>query len=349
MKSIHHPLILLGCMLMLSTAGCSKKEEVKEIIRPVRTLRVSDTSHIPGRIFPGRSEAVLAVDIAFEVPGRLIERPILVGDNVTKGQTLAKLDPRDYANAVDASKARLKQSKAYLDRIVKAFKAKAVSEQDLTDAQAQFEVAEADLKIKQKALADTEIIATFDGTIAAIYVENHQNVRSKQAIVRVMDITTLEMRVDIPEKLISLIHNVADISITFDAFPNRPVSATVKEIGKEASATTRTFPVTLAMNQPADFTILPGMTGQAAAHERISADAIDVIQIPGEAVFEETGKKFVWAVDESSMAVKRIEVTPTTVNRQGVLVQGLDIDQLIVTAGVHNLSEGQTVRLLGEN
>ena len=41
------------------------------------------------------------------------------------------------------------------------------------------------------------------------------------------------INVDIPEKLIVLINSVKDIEVTFDAFPNQPVPATIKEVGKE--------------------------------------------------------------------------------------------------------------------
>jgi RND family efflux transporter MFP subunit len=336
--------LLVGTLL----SGCSKKEEPQPIIRPVRTVRVSETIDLPSRIFPGRAEAVLAVDMAFEVSGQLTERPINVGDVVTKGQMLAKLDPRDFSNNVEAAKAKETQAVAYFERIEKAHKSKAVSEQDLTDAQAQLDMAKANLKIKEKALADSIIAAPFTGTVSAIYVENYQNVRAKENIVRLMDISEIEIRIDVPEKLISLVDQVKNISVSFDAFPNNPVSATVKEIGKEASATTRTFPITLAMKQPETFTILPGMTGQASAENRVELLAEGVTQVPGEALFEEAGKTYVWIVDESSMSVKKAAIGSQESNREGALVQGLKTGQLVVYAGVHSLSEGQKIRLLEE-
>ena len=336
---------LLGIVLL---AGCSKQEAPKPLIRPVRAVRITETTELAGRVFPGRAEAVLAVDIAFEVPGQLIERSIQVGDNVKTGQVLAKLDPRDYANDVEAAKARLTQATAYFQRIEKAAKSGAVSQQDLTDAQAQLDMASANLRIKEKALADSQIVASFDGTVSAIYVENHENVRAKQNIVRLMDISTIELRIDIPEKLIILVDSVKDITVTFDAFPNIPVPATIKEVGREASSSTRTFPVTLTMNQPDTFTILPGMTGQATGQGRASTVEAGVSQIPGEAIYEEAGGKYVWVVDENALSVHRVEVVPQEANRLGMLVQGLEVGQLVVTAGVHNLTEGQIIRLLEE-
>jgi RND family efflux transporter MFP subunit len=336
---------LISSIGLLSLASCSKEKEEIELVRPVRTIRLEEASDIAGRIFPGRAEALLAVDIAFEVSGQLTDRPIQVGDNVNEGQMLAKLDPRDYANRVESAKSRLERATTFLERIKKAVEGGAVSQQQLTDAQAQFDIAGSNLNIELKALADTKIQAPFGGTISAIYVENHSNIESKQAILRLMDLSEIELKIDIPEKLIMLVTQVKDITVTFDAFPNQPVPATVKEIGKEASASTRTFPVTLVMKQPKDFTILPGMTGQATGKGGNGPTEVGVFQVPGSAIIEEAGKQFVWVVNEKSMTVTRKPITPKGSNRLGMLIHGLEKGQLLVTAGVHNLNEGQTIKV----
>ena len=117
----------------------------------------------------------------------------------------------------------------------------------LTDAEAQAEASDADVKVKEKALADTEIFAPFNGTIAATYLENFQNVRSKQPVIRVLDLSLIEFKIDVPEKLISYVSLIKNIQVAFDAYPGSFVPSEIKEVGTEASTTTRTFPVTLIM------------------------------------------------------------------------------------------------------
>ena len=328
--------------------GCAKKEEAVTLIRPVRTMIIEDAGAFgKRRVFPGRAEAVQSVDIAFEVQGQLIERPVKVGEVVKTGVMLAKLDQRDYKNDVDSAIARLARAKAYLSRIDQAAKTGAVAEQDLTDAQAQYDVADANLKVKQKAFTDTQILAPFDGTIAALYVENFQNVRAKENVVRLLDMSEIEFKINIPEAYITEAKQIEDVTVTYDTFPGRPVSATIKEIGTEASKTTRSYPVTMVMKQPKDFFILPGMTGQARGRSPMTDLRNKELRlVETSAVFTSEKERCVWVVDDETLTVKRTKVETRDVGEDGILVTGLETGQRVVTAGVHSLSEGQKVRLL---
>ena len=55
-----------------------------------------------------------------------------------------------------------------------------------------------------------------------------------------------------------------NIEVVFDTYPDLNIPAEIKEIGTEASATTRTYPITLIMDQPEDVQVLPGMAGKAS-------------------------------------------------------------------------------------
>jgi multidrug efflux pump subunit AcrA (membrane-fusion protein) len=158
------------------------------------------------------------------------------------------------------------------------------------------------------------------------------------------------MKIDVPEQLITLAPNIRDITVNFDAFPGKQVPAEIKEIGTEASVSTRTYPVTLIMDQPGDFTILPGMTGQARGRaDQQDASARDGVQILGSAVFEKDGNEYVWVLDEGTSTVRRRQVQTRGVDARGVFVQGIEPGQVIITAGVHYLQEGQEVRLMDQS
>jgi RND family efflux transporter MFP subunit len=329
--------------------GCKKEEAKPEIIRPVTAIKIAGDAGFAGRSFPGRAQATTELNLGFEVAGTIIARPVNKGDKVKRGQILARLDPRDFKNELAAAAAQRDRDRAYRDRIAEALQAGAVSKQDLTDADARLDQSTAMVRIKRKALEDSNIRAPFDGVVSWTYKEKNQRVQAKELVLRVLDISKMEFTVSVPETLISQAPYVKDVVITFDAFPNRPIPAKVKEIGTEASATTRTYPVTLIFDQPADISILSGMAGVARASDvEMPGEAEESeFEIPVSALFTpDKEKSFVWVIDESTMTVKKREVMPRRLTARGQRVRGLEPGIWIATAGVHTLREGQKVKIM---
>ena len=175
-----------------------------------------------------------------------------------------------------------------------------------------------------------------------------ENVRRKQPVVRLLDPSQIEMWVNVPESQISLAPYVDKIWVRFDAL-GIEVPADIKEIGTEASQTTRTFPVNLIMDQPANAKILPGMAGVARYTLKLPEDVKESeFLIPVTAVLTdpEKQKSYVWLIDESAMTITRHEVTPGKLTGRGLQVKGLQPGQWIAVAGVELLREGQKVRIL---
>ena len=222
-------------------------------------------------------------------------------------------------------------------------------EEDIRAKQAEIKSLRASASAAQNQLNYTELKAPFSGTVTATYVENHEMVQAKQPILRLVDTSRIEFTVDMPESLISLVPYVKDIVCTFREIPDREFPAEVKEVGIEASPTTRTYPVTLIMDNP-DGTIYAGMAGDARGQGDLPGElAEEGFEVPEAAVFvDEQSRRYVWAIDESGMTVRRQEVTVGDPSPLGIRVQGLTQGQLIATAGVHYLGEGQKVRILEE-
>jgi len=361
-------------ILALSTlTGCSETEPEKEIIRPVRAVKVGDMGGFQRRGFPGRARATQEIDLAFRVGGPLITRPVNVGDQAQEGDVVAQIDPRDFEVNLRNVRAQLAESEAALERAAGDYRRQlnifktdpgATSETAVDRARegrdraaANVDSLKASVTTAQDQLDDTSLQAPFDGTVVATYVENFQNVRQKQPIVRILDTSHIEMVINIPESMISMASLVHTVLLQFDAFPGREFEGRIKEIGTEASQTTRTFPVTLIMEQPEDIRILPGMAGTARAGE---ADLTDEQQrrglgVPVGAVFtpDTETQSFVWIIEPAEGdrgVLKRRPVKTGDMTRLGVLItEGISAGELVVTAGVHSVREGQTVRIMTQN
>lgn len=359
------PLTLVALLPLGLFAACGK-EVPPEPVRPVRTIQVSHPGDLAERAFPGQVRAGNQVDISFRVSGPLIERPVDKGDSVRKGDILARIDPRDFESEIrtvegqlERARAALTQAQADYDRLIRVQQEdRGATSQSMVDlaqaardqAQASVKSLEATLKLARDRLDDTYLRAPFDGEVVATYVENFEDVLPKQPVVRVLGEGRMEFDISVPENLISYAPHVQSVVLRFDAFPGREFEGEVKEVGTEASAGTRTFPVTLAFDQPGDAKILSGMAGEAEVMVRVPDDRTAMgIEVPLSAVFspEEAGASFVWIVDPTSHRVSRRAVELDELTASGIrVISGLEPGETIVTAGVNFLEEGQQVRIM---
>ena len=365
--------VLFSMSLVVFLSGCEKEVPQKEIIRSVRAIKVASPEDFAKRWFPGKAKATQEVELSFRVAGPLVDFPVDVGDRVKKGAVAAKIDPRDFQVHLRNAKGRLEEAKAILvraegdyDRVVRIKKkdSGAISQamidknkQLVESTLAEIRSLKASVDAASDKLSYTFLKAPFNGIVSAKYVENHEDVTAKQPILRLIDHSKIEMIVNIPENLIShadfLKKQKNVLVVNFDPFPDREIKAAIKEIGKEASKTTRTYPVTLIMDQPEDITILPGMAGKAASSiGREGSSTQKIVVVPETAVFStgEDSKTYVWVLDDTSQKVNRREVTTGDLLDSGIVVrQGIVPGETIVTAGAHYLKEDQEVRILGSS
>ena len=366
MKKIAEYLLffIIGVTLL---GGCEKEQlEKPEVVRPVRAIQVGDAAALHETYLPGRARAAQEVDLSFRVAGPLIERPVFVGDKVKQGDLVARIDPRDFQVEVrnregqlDEAKAAYRRARGEYERELNIFRqdpgatsktAVDRKREERDRAQAAIKSLEAGVAAAQDRLSYTYLESPFDGSIVTTYVENFQSVRAKQSIVRILNTQRIKFDIDIPEKWISYVPHATNIRVQFDVFPDKEVAAELFEIGTEASQTTRTYPVTVIMDQPEGFEILPGMAGRVIADaEAPVAELYGDIVIPANAVFssERGEKSFIWVIEEATGTVSRREVVSTLLGDTGVVIkEGVKPGEWIATAGVHFLKEGQKVRII---
>ena len=259
------------------------------------------------------------------------------------------MDQRHFPAQVMSTRAQLTQHCANFNRAKELLAKGFVSQTEYDTLEAQVETADSALLVAQKALADSELRAPFAGVIANTYVENYQAINPKEPVARLLDSSQIEFVINIPEQYISLAPTVTNLHVRFDAFKNLEVAAEIREISNEASEATRTYPVTLIMDQPEGVEILPGMAGVASGRDRAPSVENRTIEVPVVALFspDDMAGSYVWVIDEASMKVARREVTAESLAEGGIrITEGLQIGEWIAIAGVHYLKEGETVRIL---
>jgi len=360
-------ILLLAAALLVPalTAGCQDETaEAPKAVRQVRAVQLASVETGMRRWFSGRAKATQEIDLSFRVSGPVIEFPASVGDTVAQGELVARIDPATFLTErrraeaeLERARAELQNAEAQLARLSRLTEQGHAAKAALDNASAAAKVARALVSSAEAALEGarlnlvyTELHAPFSGEVTRTYVENYQDVTATQPIIRLVDSTSIEMIVDVPETMISFVDQVEDIDVVFDPFPDLTVKASIKEVGREANDTTRTYPVTLFMEQPENARILPGMAGRASATNDPSPEGVEALVVPDTAVFagSDASSSYVWVVDEATGEVAQREVAlgrPTRAGHQ--VLSGVEEGEWVVTAGVHHLEDGQTVRIMG--
>jgi RND family efflux transporter MFP subunit len=350
-RCIFYGLCLITSGFLVSCSDTTKKNETDQP-RPVQAIKVNSSSTINGRSFPGRAIATQEINLSFNVSGTLMELPVKIGDKIKTGALIARLDPKEFEVKLKSANAELMRDEKNFQRAKQLIQKGNISQVDYDLLETKLSVTQANLALAEKALKDTVIKAPFNGQIASVSVENYQTVASKQVIARLLDTSEIEMVIQIPENLISAIPKVDRIVVQFDAFPQELIPATIKEISNEASPETRTYPVTLLMQQPKSIEILPGMAGKAKGSVTKNAEQTNTLTIPASSLLTHGSdhKSYVWVIDTKTLQVHQHEVqigelTPTGIS----ILDGLTSGEWIVTAGIHSLEEGEKVTILNQS
>lgn len=359
--------VVLTTALLLTVAACKTDEPTAptNVIRPVLSTVVADVETIREAVYPGRAQAVRELNIAFEVDGKILTRFADVGTIIEKGDVLATLDPEPYLARVRALEgqraaliATLENAETELARREQLVKNNHVAQARVDDqialvrsTKANIEAIEGSLDEARLALGYTTLTAPFDGTVSETFAEQFQNTAAGQPILRILDTSRIEMEISVPESLISLEPYVQNVDVEFSSLPDMTFSAQIARVGNEASLSTRTYPVTIVMDQNPDAKIHPGMAGHATAQVKLPESFNDTgILVPAGAVFSPNSAApndtFVWSIDPATNTVSATPVVVKSFVDRGLLVSGITPGTRIATAGANTLTEGQEVSLI---
>jgi len=349
-------IIPLGALALL--AGCNEKAAAPEPIRPVLSMTVEPQAPTASTV-TGTVEPRYKADLSFRVLGRLIARPVHVGDMVKQDQVVAAIDPAALELAMRAASADVSRSQAQLtnatgtesrqrtlletDATTKA--TLETAEQSRAAAQASVVKAQSNLVKAREQLGYAQLKADFAGIVTAVNAEVGQVVSPGQSVVTVARPDIREAVIDVGDEVAGALQPGTPFTIRLEVNPAISAAGKVREIAPRADATTRTRRIRITIDNPPE-TMRLGTTVTAT----LDAERKTVIKLPSSAVLEQNDKSFVWLVDEASKTVTRQEITIARSEDGSIRATGgLEAGQRVVTAGVHSLKDGQSVRIEQES
>ncbi|MFI5323820.1 MAG: efflux RND transporter periplasmic adaptor subunit [Thermodesulfobacteriota bacterium] len=346
--------LMTAMMLVIIISSCKGQEnKVPEVqvVRPVKTLILGGDQG-KGRTFPGKVQGSQRVNLSFRVKGPIIEFPVNEGNEVSKGQLLARLDPRDYQIAYDEAYAQYVEAQADYMRYKDLYERNAVPVADFDVRRAKRDTAKARLDYAKANLDYTYLKAPFGGYVGAKFVQNYQEIRPLDNILSLQDLSRVEIVIDLPENILASTKqgDIVNMYSTFQSAPGEQFSLKLKEVSAQADPRTQTYRTTLTMYQPGSIRVLAGMTAQVHLEGRANnINGGEYFVIPAIAVVTGDGaEQYLWVVDQKDYTVHKRKVKVGTITGQNSIeiLGGLKIGDMIAVSGINQLKEGMKVTLL---
>jgi RND family efflux transporter MFP subunit len=346
---------ILGILLLVATPGCLRKKPAKTVSAPAVPVRISPvTTGALSEVYKttGTVSADREAKISAKVQGKVAQVPIKMGDFVSAGQTLILLDQDELANqcrqtkaALSLAQANLKQAKSNFERLQKLYKEEAISQQEFDQVQTTLEVtenqvrqAQANLAYNQDRLNATKITAPFNGYVGLVNVTQGEVVSPGSPLLTVADLSRVFVTINLSDSYIGRVKKGQSIQLTFTTYPGKTFRGTVRQISPMADPATQTFPVKILLNNTAQ-KLKAGMLAEVKFNFNQKQN---VLQIPIDAIIDETGNKSVFIIHQKHAVRKKVSLGINN-GKMVEIRSGLTGKEQVVTLGQNNLEDGSKV------
>ena len=335
-------------------------------LRPVRTLIVEAVDVSQALEFTAVVDAVNRADLAFKISGELTEFLVKQGDKVSKGDVIAKLDDTDLRIYLVEAQAHFDKAMADLSRAQNLLKTNYISASEFDQIRTAAQSAKAQLASANNNVSYATLRASFTGIIAKVYSKNHQEINAKDPIVRLHDLSQIQLIVNIPESImIHLQKNAAQgvVSASFNSIKGHRFPLVFSEVATLADEFTKTYEVIFTMKAPKGYAILPGMTASVSAQVARSSKHNTVepsFYLPSHTVLKDAKGNYVFVVKPhragvgvisrrsviiGNITAHGIEVfTGANASKNTKSITGLLSGDHVITAGMSKVAAGTLVK-----
>ncbi len=307
-------------------------------LAPVQYREVAQTYSIDGVVEATRQSTVSA-----QISGRVKAINFDVGDRVSKGQVLLKIDEREADQALAGSRAQLSQARAALqnarlnyERSQELFKQKFISQAALDKAKSDYEMAKAQAEAseageQQSALAQsyTSVIAPYAGVVAARMVEMGEMVTVGKPLMTGFDPSQLRVIANVSQDRLKDIGARPDVTVEVPSLNRwiKAASVTVQPVADLRTHSTQ-IRIDLPANQP---NLYPGMF--VRTHFVVGKE--NKMLIPTSAVVRRSEVVAVYVVDEKGTPrLRQVRLGEANAQNEIEVLAGLNIGERVAREAV---------------
>lgn len=288
-------------------------------------------------------EAYAEADVIAKVDGEVRELLVEEGDEVVKGQILARLDGDRLRLELNESQANLRKLQRSYERNVDLKSKGLISDGDFEKIKFEMEALEASYNLASLELDYTQIRAPIDGVIAERYVKLGNTISIGEPAFRVTGLDPLVAYLHVPEREYRHIEAGQPVGIQIDALSDDPIVAAVSRVSPIVDPQTGTFKITIEIFDK-DRRIKPGMFGRISVVYDVHENAL---QIPRSSLVEETDTMSVFVVEDGA-AVRKVVTTGYGNKGMIEITSGIKDGELVVTVGQVSLKQDSKVTVINQ-
>lgn len=357
--------IILLFGLLVIASSCSKKEaQAEPLLRPVNYTQVQLLDLENSRVFTGTSRANEVINLSFRNTGIITYFNMKLGQEVNKGDLLAQLDNvqaklnyESSLSALNSAASQMNTAKLNLDRVRALYEKGSSSLSDYESAKnsyltakGSYESSERSVDIQKEQINYGFLYAPTNGQISSVSSEINENVSPGQIVGVLNADGRKEISLGLPESVINLVAKDENVEITFTSIPGVVYKGIVTEVAPAVDINTATYPVKIGVIGETS-RIRSGMSASVRFdfNEVSEENSQAFIGVPSTAVGEDHQGNFVFQlvnVKDGKGTVKKVKVKIGAIHSNGFEIKsGVSQGDLIVTAGLQTLLDGQKVKL----
>lgn len=338
---------LLIFSLIFFTA-CDEKASVKKRkstdlptveVALVEHKTLNQTITVTGTLEPSRT-----VHFYNQAQGLLLELPYHEGDEVKKGDVLARLDDTIIKAEFDKANANYKQSQIDYGRLEKLAPTNLTSKELLTRAKTQKTLAQAEYNLQKQRLSYTQVKAPWSGIISERLVEPGDVLPLHTHFMSLIDTSSLIVKIPVSELYLSKIDQDDAITFIIDALGQKNWTGKVLRIYPKVNAQTRKGLIEVNLS-PVPQGAKPGQL----ARINITTPEEQVLVIPISAIRYDQQGAYIFLVSDDNKIARANILTGKKYPQYMEVLSGLEPGQLIVKKGLFGLRTGKKVKILNSS
>ena len=333
----------------------SVARQTTESARPLPLVQVTKPSQVDLQRKLLLTADVLPIkqaDLMAKVAGYLDAIYVDRGDRVRAGQLLAVISQPELQHQPEQAQANYNFAKVTYERVQDLFAKELIAKQELDDARNKLDIAQRLFDVQQTYVQYTKIVAPFDGYVTKRYVDPGALIpqatgmtSTTNTLLTVMDLSTVKILINVPERDVTSVHVGDEVSLTADAYPDQTFHGKVTKFAPALDAGSRTLQVEVDIANK-DLALKPGMFARVML---VLERRPQALAVPSEVLLVNELGTFLYVVgkaeDDAPTAHK---VAVRTGIEDGGLVEilvGLGPNDAIVRSGKEFVHDGSRVRL----